>query len=66
MIAYKGSEDPEDSLLPLKQIWTVVEEYVKIGKLHSYGLSDINTNTFIELFHWANVRLYYYIKTIAS
>lgn len=56
VIAYKGTEKPEDTLLPLKRIWSVIEEYVKNNKLSSVGLSDINTNTFIELFQWANVR----------
>lgn len=56
MIAYKSAEGPEEMLSPLKKIWSVVEEYVKVDKLSSVGLSDINTNTFIELFQWADVR----------
>lgn len=56
VIAYKDAENPEDSLSSLKRIWSVVEEYVKADKLSSVGLSDINTNTFIELFQWANVK----------
>jgi len=46
-------------LSSLKKIWSVVEEYVKVDKLCSVGLSDINTNTFIELFQWADVRISY-------
>ncbi|XP_032682167.1 glutamate--cysteine ligase regulatory subunit [Odontomachus brunneus] len=56
VIAYKGTEEPEDTLSSLKRIWSVVEEYVKSNKLSSVGLSDINTNTFIELFQWANIK----------
>ncbi|KAL6256866.1 hypothetical protein P5V15_011801 [Pogonomyrmex californicus] len=56
VIAYKSTENPEDMLSSLKKIWSVIEEYVKIDKLSSVGLSDINTNTFIELFQWANVK----------
>lgn len=62
VIAYKGNEEPEETLSSLKRIWSVVEEYVKSNKLSSVGLSDINTNTFIELFQWANVRTNYLIK----
>lgn len=60
MIAYKSVENPEDMLKSLKCIWSVIEEYVKVEKLSSVGLSDINTNTFIELFQWANVRMSLY------
>lgn len=56
VIAYKSAEGPEDILLSLKKIWSVIEEYVKADKLRSVGLSDINTNTFIELFQWADVK----------
>jgi len=59
VIAYKSAENPEDMLSSLKKIWFVIEEYVKVDKLSSIGLSDINTNTFIELFQWANVRISY-------
>ncbi|XP_011871414.1 PREDICTED: glutamate--cysteine ligase regulatory subunit [Vollenhovia emeryi] len=56
VIAYKSAEEPEFVLSSLKKIWSVVEEYVKADKLCSVGLSDINTNTFIELFQWAGVK----------
>ncbi|CAL1683356.1 unnamed protein product [Lasius platythorax] len=56
VIAYKSAEDPENMLSSLKRIWSAIEEYVKVGKLSSVGLSDINTNTFIELFQWADVK----------
>ncbi|KAG5313948.1 GSH0 ligase, partial [Acromyrmex insinuator] len=56
VIAYKSAESPEDILSSLKKIWSVVEEYVKVDKLCSVGLSDINTNTFIELFQWADIK----------
>ncbi|KAL6428315.1 hypothetical protein ACFW04_008545 [Cataglyphis niger] len=56
VIAYKSDEDPQNLLSSLKKIWSVVEDYVKVDKLSSVGLSDINTNTFIELFQWADVK----------
>ncbi|KAL0109904.1 hypothetical protein PUN28_013503 [Cardiocondyla obscurior] len=56
VIAYKSAEGSDDMLSSLKKIWSVVEEYVKAEKLSSVGLSDINTNTFIELFQWADVK----------
>lgn len=62
VIAYKGRENSEELLTSLKQLWTKVEEYVKIGKLSSVGLSDVSTNEFIDLFHWANVRLLQYLS----
>lgn len=55
VIAYKSAEAPEDILSSLKKIWSVIEEYVRAEKLSSVGLSDINTNTFIELFQWDDV-----------
>ncbi|KZC03838.1 Glutamate--cysteine ligase regulatory subunit [Dufourea novaeangliae] len=56
VIAYSGKESSEDLLSSLKQLWTGIEEYVKIGKLSSVGLSDISANEFIDLFQWANVK----------
>ncbi|CAL7944401.1 unnamed protein product [Xylocopa violacea] len=56
VIAYSGTENSEDLLTPLKCLWSGIEEYVKIGKLSSVGLSDVNTNVFIDLFEWANVK----------
>lgn len=56
VIAYSGKEDSEDILASLKRLWIGVEEYVKIGKLSSIGLSDVNTNVFIDLFEWANIK----------
>lgn len=56
VIAYSSNENSEDLLTSLKCLWTGVEEYVKIGKLSSVGLSDLSTNEFIDLFHWANIK----------
>lgn len=68
VIAYSDKESPEELLTSLKHLWTGVEEYVKIGKLSSVGLSDISTNVFIDLFQWATVRslmfLYNYFHNI--
>ncbi|XP_029046008.1 glutamate--cysteine ligase regulatory subunit [Osmia bicornis bicornis] len=56
VIAYSDKESPEELLTSLKHLWTGVEEYVKIGKLSSVGLSDISTNVFIDLFQWATIK----------
>ncbi|XP_003705785.1 glutamate-cysteine ligase modifier subunit [Megachile rotundata] len=56
VIAYSDKDSPEALLTSLKHLWTGVEEYIKIGKLSSVGLSDIGTNEFIELFQWATVK----------
>ncbi|KAK9301176.1 hypothetical protein QLX08_006391 [Tetragonisca angustula] len=56
VIAYLSKENPEELLASLKHLWIGVEEYVKIGKLSSVGLSDVDTNVFIDLFQWANIK----------
>ncbi|KOX76321.1 Glutamate--cysteine ligase regulatory subunit [Melipona quadrifasciata] len=56
VIAYLSKENPEELLASLKHLWIAVEEYVKIGKLSSVGLSDVDTNVFIDLFQWANIK----------
>lgn len=57
VIAYSGQESSEElQLASLKQLWSGIEEYIKIGKLSSVGLSDVNTNVFIDLFQWANIK----------
>lgn len=61
VIAYSGKEGPEDVLASLKHLWSGIEEYVKIGKLSSIGISDVNTDVFIDLFQWANVRSWRHI-----
>jgi glutamate--cysteine ligase regulatory subunit len=68
VIAYKSDENPENILSSLKRIWSIIEEYIKNGKLSSVGLSDINTNIFIELFQWADVRIndIKYLYTVIS
>ncbi|XP_076231386.1 glutamate-cysteine ligase modifier subunit [Calliopsis andreniformis] len=56
VVAYSSKDSSEDLLDSLKRLWTGVEEYIKIGKLSSVGLSDVNTNVFIDLFQWANIK----------
>lgn len=56
VIAYSPKNDSEDILTSLKSLWRAVEEYVKLGKLSSVGLSDVETNIFIDLFQWANIK----------
>lgn len=56
VIAYSSKDSSEDLLESLKHLWSGVEEYIKIGKLSSVGLSDVNTNVFIDLFQWATIK----------
>lgn len=61
VIAY-GKTDNTDLLTSLQSLWTLIEEYVKLGKLSSVGVSDVDTDVFIKLFQWAKVR-YTYLDT---
>lgn len=55
VIAYGKSEASGDLLTSLKCLWSVIEEYVNNGKLSSVGVSDVDTDVFIQLFQWAKV-----------
>lgn len=57
VIAYGKSEASDDLLTSLKCLWSVIEEYVNNGKLSSVGVSDVDTDVFIQLFQWAKVSL---------
>lgn len=46
----------EEILSALQQLWPVVECYVEKGLLCSVGVSDVDTNVFIQLHEWAKVR----------
>ncbi|XP_046739860.1 glutamate--cysteine ligase regulatory subunit [Diprion similis] len=56
VIAYSKPESTDDILTSLKSLWTLIEEYIKLGKLSSVGVSDVDTDVFIQLFQWANTK----------
>ncbi|XP_001603921.1 glutamate--cysteine ligase regulatory subunit [Nasonia vitripennis] len=56
VIVLNKNENTEDILPSLQRFWTVLEEYFKKGKLMSIGVSDMDTEKFIQLFNWANVK----------
>ncbi|KAG7204482.1 hypothetical protein KM043_004913 [Ampulex compressa] len=56
VISYTGANSKEDLVTSLKCLWPAVEEYVTLGLLSDVGLSDVNTNEFIDLFQWAKVK----------
>ena len=56
LVIILNKEDNSDDILPsLQRLWTDLEEYFKLGKLTSIGVSDIETEKFIQLYNWANV-----------
>lgn len=57
VIVLNKNENTDDILPSLQRLWTVLEEYFKKGKLMSIGVSDMDTEKFIQLFNWANVSL---------
>lgn len=57
MIVLNKPKNIDDVLPPLQRLWTVLEEYYVLGKLTSIGVSDMDTDKFIQLFNWANVSL---------
>ncbi|OXU23476.1 hypothetical protein TSAR_006004 [Trichomalopsis sarcophagae] len=56
VIVLNKNENTEDILPSLQCFWTVLEEYFKKGKLMSIGVSDMDTEKFIQLFNWAIVK----------
>ena len=56
VIDLSSQDNIEDILPPLQSLWQILEEYSKNEKLISIGISDLDTEKFIQLFNWANVR----------
>jgi glutamate--cysteine ligase regulatory subunit len=56
VIVINKHDDIHDILPVLESLWTILEEYYKMGKLTSIGVSDIDTEKFIQLFKRAKVR----------
>ncbi|XP_043277593.1 glutamate--cysteine ligase regulatory subunit [Venturia canescens] len=44
---------PEDILSALKQLWPVLEHYVQEGTISGAGVSDVDTDVFVQLHEWA-------------
>ncbi|KAJ8681240.1 hypothetical protein QAD02_017027 [Eretmocerus hayati] len=56
VIVLNKQQNTDDILNPLQELWSVLEEYHRDGKLMSVGVSDIDTEKFIELFNWAKIK----------
>ncbi|XP_063217949.1 glutamate--cysteine ligase regulatory subunit-like [Bacillus rossius redtenbacheri] len=56
VLAYPSRSEP-DALLPaLQELWRVLESNVVLQRLGSIGVSDVDTDVFISLYHWAQVK----------
>lgn len=62
VIAYKKAEGGDDILNSLQSLWSVIEEYKEAGKILSVGLSDVDTEVFIQFFKAANVKNFHYLN----
>ncbi|XP_033217620.1 glutamate--cysteine ligase regulatory subunit isoform X2 [Belonocnema kinseyi] len=56
VVAYKKAEGGDDILNSLQSLWSVIEEYKEAGKILSVGLSDVDTEVFIQFFKSANIK----------
>jgi glutamate--cysteine ligase regulatory subunit len=45
-----------DDISSLKNIWSVLEEYVKNEKISQIGLADVEEATFRNVFEWATIK----------
>lgn len=58
-------EDDSDTLLEdLLLMWKILEEFVRKGQISSIGISDINTETFINLYDAVEVRFIWLLELI--
>ncbi|XP_024086137.1 glutamate--cysteine ligase regulatory subunit [Cimex lectularius] len=44
------------SIQELHSLWTVLEDYTRHGKLERIGISDLDTDSFIELYNWSSIK----------
>ncbi|XP_058801610.1 glutamate--cysteine ligase regulatory subunit [Phymastichus coffea] len=56
VIVLNKEENEDDILSSIQCLWTVLEEYLNNGKLISIGVSDLDTEKFIQLYNWAKVK----------
>ncbi|RZC33115.1 glutamate--cysteine ligase regulatory subunit [Asbolus verrucosus] len=58
VLQYKKDKISEagDDISSLKNIWSVLEEYVKNEKISQIGLADVEEATFRNVFEWATVK----------
>lgn len=52
----KSTDDAVQTLSELKTLWTTLESFIKTRKILQIGLSDIEENTFRDLYQWAEVK----------
>nr|CAD7571304.1 unnamed protein product [Timema californicum] len=55
VLAYPSKSEPTLLLAALKELWQILEDYVERKKLHSIGVSDVDTEVFIALYDWAKI-----------
>ncbi|CAG2066350.1 unnamed protein product, partial [Timema podura] len=53
VLAYPSKSESSLLLAALKELWQILEDYVERKKLHSIGVSDVDTEVFIALYDWA-------------
>ncbi|KAK7867049.1 hypothetical protein R5R35_005687 [Gryllus longicercus] len=56
VLAYPNKTNSNELLSDLQQLWTVLEEYAKSQKILCIGVSDLETDVFVALHSWANVK----------
>lgn len=52
----KSADDAVQTLSDLKVLWTTLESFTKTRKILQLGLSDVEENTFRDLYQWAEVK----------
>nr|CAD7588896.1 unnamed protein product [Timema genevievae] len=56
VLAYPSKSESSLLLAALKELWQILEDYVERKKLHSIGVSDVDTEVFIALYDWAKIK----------
>nr|CAD7438001.1 unnamed protein product [Timema bartmani] len=55
VLAYPSKSESSLLLAALKELWQILEDYVERKKIHSIGVSDVDTEVFIALYGWAKI-----------
>lgn len=56
IISYNHKDEDSDTLLGLKNIWNILEEYTRNKQIVQIGLSDVDENIFTSIYEWANIK----------
>ncbi|KAL7292954.1 glutamate--cysteine ligase regulatory subunit [Trichogramma pretiosum] len=57
LVVHLEKEETGDNILPvLQNLWKVLEEYHNNKRLVSIGVSDVDTDKFIQFYNWANIK----------